>query len=211
MNQEAQALFAQGQRETAIVKLTKILNADPDNVLLLVQLATMLIQVTDLTQAQQLLARAAVLAPEQADIAYNQAVVAHQLQQNEQAIAFLTPILHSEYAREASYLLAVIYFEKNDLPRATVFALTAAEAPAAGLPENLLLTQVFAKQQLWDQSLPYANKILALDPQNADVAFTVGAVFLNTNQLEAGQTLLQQAANDAPKKYGAAVNLILAE
>lgn len=211
MNQEAQDLFAQGQREEAIVKLTKILNDDSNNVPLLVQLATMLIQVTDLTQAQQLLEHAAALAPDQADITYNRAIIAHQLKQDEQAIALLITILHSDYAREASYLLAVIYFEKNDLPRATVFALTAVEAANSGFTENLLLAQIFAKQQLWDQALPYADQALKLEPHDPDAAFTAGAVFLNTNERKVGKTLLQQAATDAPKKYGDAVKLILAE
>lgn len=211
MNQEAQDLFAQGQRETAIVKLTQLLSADPNNVDLLVQLATMLIQVTDLTQARQLLQRAAVLAPKRADITYNRAIIAHQLQQNDQAIALLTTILHSEYAREASYMLAVIYFEQADLPRATVFALTAVEDKNAGFTENLLLAQIFAKQQLWTQALPYAQQALKLEPDNPDIAFTAGAVLLNTQQLEAGTQLLQQAAKVAPKKYGDAVKLILAE
>lgn len=211
MNQEAQALFAAGQHEDAIMKVTQLLKQDADNVALLVQLATMLIQVSDLTQAQQILQRAAELAPDEADITYNQAIVAHQLQQDDQAIARLKTILHSEYAREANYMLAVIYFEKNDLPHATAFGLTAVEAKNSGFTENLLLAQIFAKQQLWDQALPYANKAYELQPQDPDAAFVDGAVLLNIKEQKIGSVLLHQAAQDAPEKYGAAVKMILSE
>lgn len=211
MNQEILDLFKSGAHEKAIIALTKLLDQDPNNVSLLLQLAMMLIEVTDLTQARQVLQRAAAIAPKQPEILYNQAVVMHQLKQDDQAIAVLQQLGQTKLAADANYLMAVIYFEQNKNQLATAFALTAVEQSPDELGTNLLLAQILAKQQAWAQSLSYAKKAYDLQSDNADAAFVYGAALLNHHEEIRGKQLLEQARQLAPKKYESAVQLILTE
>ncbi|GEL13043.1 hypothetical protein FC15_GL000570 [Lapidilactobacillus concavus DSM 17758] len=211
INEKIMAQFKAGQREEAIIALTKLLAQQPNDVDLLLQLATMLIEVTDLTQAQQVLQRAAVIDPERVEVLYNQAVVAHQLKQDQQAVQWLQKLSRSALAVEANYLLAVIYFEHQQIQLAAAFALTAVEAEPSDFPANLLLAQILAKQQAWTQCLGYAQQANMLEPDDADAMFVYGSALLNTGDVTRGRQLLQRVAAVAPKKYESAVSLILSE
>ncbi|WP_261805756.1 tetratricopeptide repeat protein [Lapidilactobacillus luobeiensis] len=207
-NDSASAQFSVAEQQKEILKLTKELQQDPNDVTRLIKLATHLMAVADLTQAQQLLAHAAVLAPEDPAIPYNQAVIAHQLHDDQQAITLLRPLMTSTLAAAANYLLAVIYFEQQQLQLASAFALTALERRPQGFAENLLLAQILTKQQLWSAARPYAQKAYKLAPDDADAAFVLGGCLLNQQQAARGEALLKQAAQQAPKKYQQAVNAI---
>lgn len=194
-----------------IIQLTREIRQQPHNVHLLMQLASKLMQVADFTQAQEILAQAAKLAPKQADIRYNQAVVAHERHQDQQAISYLESLQQSDLRAEVNYLLALIYYQHQQFQLATVYALTAVEKRSQGFNENLLLAQVLTRQQLWQQAFPYAKKAYTLKTKNADAAFVLGGCFLNLKEPQKGQKLLQQAAQADPSQYQKVVRLILSK
>lgn len=203
------ARLSVAEQQQAILQLTKQLQQNPNDVAKLIELATHLMAVADLTQAQQVLARAAVLAPDNVAIPYNQAVIAHQLRDDQQALALLQPLVTSPLAAAVNYLVAVIYFEQQQLQLASAFALTAVEQTPRGLAENLLLAQILTKQQLWAAAQAYAETAYQVAPENADAAFVLGGCRLNQGQAQQGAALLRQAAAQAPQKYQAAVTAIL--
>lgn len=194
-----------------IIQLTQQIRQQPHDVHLLMQLASKLMQVADFTQAQGILAQAAKLAPKRADIRYNQAVVAHELHQDKQAIHYLENLQKSDLRTEVNYLLALIYYQHQQFQLATVYALTAAEQKTQGFNENLLLAQVLTRQQLWRQAFPYAKKAYALKEKSADAAFVLGGCLVNLKQLQPGQKLLRQAAQADPNQYQKVVRLILTQ
>jgi tetratricopeptide (TPR) repeat protein len=189
--------------------LTVTLTKQPHDISALLTLATDLIAVADFSQAQIVLAQVHQLAPEKIEVPYNQAIIAHQLKQDEQALRLLSPLLKTKLVGAASYLMAVIYFEQNQIQLANAFALTAAEQATAGLPEYLLLAQILTKQHLWTTAQPYAQKAYDLAQDDPDVLFVLGGCLINTpDQKSAGTQLLKRAAQLAPQKYQTAVAAI---
>lgn len=195
--------------EAEIHDLTVTLTKTPHDITALMTLATDLIAVADFSQAQVVLAQVHQLAPDKIEVPYNQALIAHQLKQDQQALQLLQPLLKTKLVGAASYLMAVIYFEQQQIQLANAFALTAAEQPNAAFPEYLLLAQILTKQHLWTTARTYAQKAYDLAADDPDAMFVLGGCLLNTaDQKDRGEQLLRRAAQLAPNKYQTAVQAI---
>ncbi|WP_125766555.1 tetratricopeptide repeat protein [Lapidilactobacillus wuchangensis] len=195
--------------EAEIHELTITLTKTPHDITALMTLATDLIAVADFSQAQVVLAQVHQLAPAKIEVPYNQALIFHQLKQDDQALKLLTPLLKTKLVGAASYLMAVIYFEQQQIQLANAFALTAVEQATVAFPEYLLMAQILTKQHLWTTAKSYAQKAYDLANDDPDAMFVLGGCLLNTvDQKAQGEQLLRRAAQLAPTKYQTAVQAI---
>jgi len=162
MNKQAEKLFNQGDKESAIKLIVADLNKNPKQLPEILQLSTYLVQAGDLEQAEELLARSLEMYKDNQDLLYNLGNVYYLADKFDKANDIFQNLVNDDYAFEAYFMLAKTLDQQGKRQLAIMYALTAVEKSAKDLQANELLADLLLANGNFQESLGFyktANKI----------------------------------------------------
>ncbi|GKQ42832.1 hypothetical protein RD055328_07550 [Companilactobacillus sp. RD055328] len=124
---QAAKQYESGDKEAAVITLTKALNDDFKQLEIILQLSTYLSYGGEFEQAEELLKRSLNIFPDEDTIKYNLGNIYFNQSKIDQALPIFTELLKTEMRNPASFMLAQCYQQLGDNNHALVYAITAAE------------------------------------------------------------------------------------
>jgi len=181
MNKKAEQLFNKGDKEAAIKLIVADLNENPKQLAEILQLSTYLVQVGDLEQAEELLARSLELFKDNQDLLYNLGNVYYLADKFDKANNIFQNLINDNYAFDAYFMLAKTLNQQGKKQLAIMYALTAAEKAPDDLQVNELLADLLLSNGNFNESLGF-YKIAAKIKPEAKYYFNMALCAMNLHE-----------------------------
>lgn len=191
--------WADGHHTEAVQALVAYLKDHSDDIEAYVTLATFLITLQDLEQAESLLQKALTQFPDEPALLYALGTLYYQAESYQQAISIFMQLVKASQSVDAQYMLAQSYHQLEQNPRALAFALTAQEKQPNQLDTNILVGNILISLGDFDQAQGYFKKALEIDAQNGEALFKFGLTQLVLEQPSAAY--FEKAKQVAPAYF----------
>ncbi|MGV0168812.1 tetratricopeptide repeat protein [Furfurilactobacillus sp. WILCCON 0119] len=160
----------------AVTKLIKQIDEAPQNYHLSYELATVLLEMQDYEQAEELLLKTRSLFPDDeaaiALLTYGLGNVYYQAALYDKAAAAFGAVTDKTLQVEAYQMLAQTYMQQNDYQKAFAFALTVHDAKRQDKTVNAMLGDILLAMGNFNQAADFYDQSLASDPKNGPVNFS---------------------------------------
>lgn len=152
------------QKRAHIQKLVAKLNKDNKQLNVILELSANLVDVNDLEQAEELLARSLTLFPDNNDLLYNLGNVYYLADKFDRASEIFDKLIKADYGFQAYYMKAKTLNEQGHANLAIAFALTAVEKEPGDVLSNELLADLLMTNGNFASSIDYYQKAIEIKP-----------------------------------------------
>ncbi|QLE68693.1 hypothetical protein LROSL3_0914 [Furfurilactobacillus rossiae] len=186
---------AQAEAKQAVTRLVKQIDANPNDFHLYYQLATVLTEMQDYEQAEELLMKAqGLFAKDEGALSllnYGLGNVYYQAASYDKAVSAFSKVKDEKLRLEAYQMMAQTAMQQNQYQKAFAFALTVHDAKPKDASVNALLGDILMAMGNFNQAADFYDQSLAADDQNGHVYFSRG---LTAMVLEQDATPFMNAA-----------------
>ncbi|WP_245823042.1 tetratricopeptide repeat protein [Lactobacillus terrae] len=168
MNKEAERLFQNDDKEKAVHLLVESLNENYNQLDLILQLSSYLVELGDVEQAEELLTKGLSIYEDDSNLLYNLGNVYFTAGKYEKASEIFQKLINSDFGFEAFYMISKTLDEMDNTQMATVYALTAQEMQPDDLLVNELLASILMKSSNFEEAKQYYQKALKIKEKSAD-------------------------------------------
>ncbi|WP_125707927.1 tetratricopeptide repeat protein [Companilactobacillus zhongbaensis] len=173
-----------------IQKLVAKLNKNNQQLDVILELSASLVDVNDLEQAEELLARSLTLFPNNNDLLYNLGNVYYLADKFDRASEIFDRLIAADYGFQAYYMKAKTLNEQGKANMAIAFALTAVEKAPNDVLSNELLADLLMTNANFESAIDYYQKAVELKP-TAKYFFNIAICLMNLERPY--QTYLEKA------------------
>lgn len=178
------------QKRAHIQKLVAKLNQNNKQLNVILELSANLVDVNDLEQAEELLARSLTLFPNNGDLLYNLGNVYYLADKFDRAGKIFDKLIAAGYGFQAYYMKAKTLNEQGKANLAIAFALTAVEKQPQDVLSNELLADLLMTNANFESAIDYYQKALKIKP-SAKYFFNIAICLMNLERPY--QTYLEKA------------------
>ncbi|WP_125767712.1 tetratricopeptide repeat protein [Companilactobacillus furfuricola] len=161
-----------------IQELVAKLNKDNRQLDVILELSASLVDVNDLEQAEELLARSLTLFPDNNDLLYNLGNVYYLADKFDRAGEIFDRLISADYGFQAYYMKAKTLNQQGHANLAIAFALTAVEKAPKDALSNELLADLLMTNGNFESSIDFYQKALKLKPV-AKYYFNIAICLMN--------------------------------
>lgn len=173
----------------AVSKLVKQIDDHPEDYHLNYELATVLLDMQDVEQAEELLIKSRGLFSDDDQatnlLTYGLGNVYYQAAAYDKAAAEFAKVTDEKLQLDAYQMLAQTYTQQNNYQKAFAFALTVHDANKQDPTANALLGDILMAMGNFNQAADFYDQALMADPKNGKVNFNRGLTAMVLGQDEA--------------------------
>ncbi|MCH4008429.1 tetratricopeptide repeat protein [Companilactobacillus sp.] len=171
----------EGKKRAHIQKLVARLNQNNRQLDVILELSANLVDVGDLEQAEELLARSLTLFPDNQDLIYNLGNVYFLADKYDRANELFDQLINKNYGAEAYFMKAKSLDEQGQKSLAIAFALTAVEKMPKDSAANELLADLLMANGNFESAQQYYSKVNEIKP-SAKANFNLAICAMNLEQ-----------------------------